>query len=285
MKFLYKTNWTETVSIKERLAFIDEIDDLPSMPSVVLPLMSRLNNPYVSVSEIEKLINMDPGLVSYILKLTNSLLFGLLEEVYSISRAIILLGMSNLRSIVTSYTIRLLCRVIRHSDVQEYLWNHSLSVGVIAKVISEKVYGKSHPHAYVFGLLHDLGKIVLYVRDSRQFQESLEQGIVNDLDFVTAEKNIFGFSHIEAGFFMIDKLRFSRVLKDIILFHHDPEYGPAEGKMHWIIGLSNELSHNIYDNKPIELPRFLVPLELSEEELVEVIMTAQKQVEQYRELV
>lgn len=271
-------------SIKTRLAFIENIEEFPAMPSVVLNLMAKLNDPDMSVSEIEKLINMDPGLVSYILKITNSLIFGIREEVYSISRAIILLGMSNLRSMITSYSIRLLCKVIKHPDAQEYIWNHSLTVAVIAKVLSEKISREKQPHIYVFGLLHDIGKIALYVKDSSLFQDSLEKGIIKELDFVSAEKELYGFSHIEAGYFMVSKLRFSLRMKEVVLFHHNPEFSPADDKTYWIISLANELAHHIYDNKPINLQRFLRPIQLSENLFNDIIPQAQKQVEQFRAL-
>lgn len=268
-------------SIKEKLAFIDNIEEFPSMPNVVLTLMSKLNDPDTTIGELEKLINMDSGLVSYVLKLTNSLIFGLREEVFSVSRAIVLLGMSNLRSMMTSYSIRMLCKIVTNAQAQEYLWNHSLSVAVMTKVISEKVLGGDQGSAYVFGLLHDIGKIVLYMNNSKRFQLSLEQGIARGLDFVTTEKMVFGFSHIEAGYFMTRKLGFSKKMKDIILYHHDPEFAPPGDKMPWIVSLSNELAHHIYDNKNIDLRRYLQQIELTEEDFNEVVKEAQTQVEQY----
>ena len=272
------------MSIKEKLAYIEKIEEFPSMPSIVLTLMGKINNPNVTVAEIEKLINMDPALVTYILKITNSLIFGLREEVYSITRAIILLGINNLHSILTSYSIRLLCKVIRNIHAQEYIWHHSLSVAVMAKVIAEKVLGGQQPSAYVFGLLHDIGKIVLYMHHPDNFQEALEKGIRLGMDFVYTEKKVFGYTHIETGYLMVEKMRFSKRMKDIILFHHDPEFGPKGEKMHWIVSLANELAHYIDDNKPVDLRRYLNEINISEQEFQKVIQTAQEFVKQYRSI-
>lgn len=285
MKFVYKQNWAEHRTIKEQLSFIENIEEFPSLPSVVLPLLSKLNDPYVSVKEIEKLINMDPGLVSYILKLTNSLLFGLLEEVYSMARAIILIGMSNLRSLVTSYSIRVLCNTITHSDIQEYIWNHSLSTAVFSKVISERIYGvKKNASTYVFGLLHDVGKIVLYIHNPHNFQDALLRAIEKNMDFVSSEKQIFGFSHIEAGYLMIEKLRFSKQMKDVVLHHHNPEFSAKGDNNSWIVSLANDLAHNLYDNKAISMDKYLEKFKISDEALVDLIRVGQSQVEQYRSL-
>lgn len=270
------------MNIKEKLAYIDKIDEFPSMPSVVLNLMAKMNDPEITVPEIEKYIDMDPALVSYILKITNSLIFGLREEVYSIRRAVTLIGMSNLKSLLTAYSIRLLCKTITHVDAQQYIWEHSLAVGVLSRVIALKVFKKEQPQAYVLGLLHDIGKIVLYLKDSGRFLKSLELGIARNMDFVSAEKNLFEYSHIEAGFFMTGKLGFSRKMKDIILFHHDPEFCPADEVLPWVISLANELAHHLYDNKNIDIRRYLERIDLSEEEFKDVVQVAQQQVQQYQ---
>jgi putative nucleotidyltransferase with HDIG domain len=272
------------MSIKEKLAYIESIDEFPSMPSVVLNLMANLNDPEITVSEIERYIDLDPALVSYILKITNSLIFGLREEVYSIRRAVTLIGMSNLKSLLTSYSIRLLCKTITHPDAQQYIWEHSVAVAVLARAIALKIYRKEHAQAYVFGLLHDIGKIVLYLKSGDRFMKSLEAGIARNMDFVTAEKRFFDYSHIETGYFMTGRLGFSKKLKDIILFHHDPEFSPAEEIMPWIVSLSNELAHHLFDNKNIDIRRYLDRINLSQEDFKDVVQVAQTQIQQYQSI-
>ncbi len=273
------------MSLKEKLAYIDNIEEFPSMPSVVLNLMAKLNDPEMSAADVEKFVNMDPGLVSYLLRITNSLIFGLREEVYSVKRAVALIGMTNLKQLLTSYSIRLLCKTISHPHAQHYLWMHSLAVGVLAQEISKHVFKDSPPQsAYVLGLLHDIGKIVLYMRDGKHFLKSLEVGISKNMDFVTAEKEAFSYSHIEAGYFMVGKMGFSKSMKDIILYHHDPEFGPLEDKLIWVVALANELAHLLYDNKNIDVRRYLEPIYLSKEEFAGVVETAQERVKEYQSI-
>ncbi len=272
------------MSIKEKLAFIENIEESQAMPSFVVTLLAKINNPKSTVAEIEKLIDIDPDLVSYILKLSNSLIFGLREEVKSISSAISLLGMSNLRSMLTSYSVRLLCNAIGNSHTREYIWNHSLSVAVMSKIIAEKIFKVEQPNFYEFGFFHDIGKIVLYLHNAQNFDKSMEQGILKGMDFVFTEKQEFGFSHIETGYFMVNKLGFSKKMKNIILFHHDPGFGPAGIITHWIVSFSNELVHYIEDNKSVDLQRYLVQINLPEKELEEIIPSAQNRIKHYKQL-
>lgn len=270
------------MSIKKMSVFIENIEEYQSMPSFVVTLLTKLNNPKSTVAEIEKLIALEPALVSYILKLSNSLIYGLHEEVHSISRAIELLGMSNLRCMLTSYSVRRLCSVISSSHTQEYLWHHSLSVAVMAKTIAERIYRVEQPNFYVFGFLHDIGKMVLYMYNPQNFEKSMEQGILKGMDFVYTEKQAFGFSHIEAGYLLIDKLGFSKKMKNIILYHHDPQFGPAGDIMHWIVSFANELSHYLEDNKPVDLQRYLVEISLDEKALKELIPSVQNRIKHYK---
>lgn len=270
------------MSLKEQLAFIGKIEGFPSMPPMALDLMVKMNNPDTTVDEIEKFIDTDPALVSYILKITNSLIFGLGEEAHSVGRAITLIGMANLKSLLTSYSLRLLCKTITHADAQQYLWEHSVAVAVFSRLISMKIFKSEQPQAYLLGLLHDIGKIILFMHNEKGFLQSLETGIAKNMDFVRAEKELFGFSHVEAGYFMVGKMGFSKKMKDAILFHHNPEFGPADDTYTWIVSLSNELAHHIYDNKKIDIRRYLKKINLSEDEFREVVEAAQRQVQQYQ---
>jgi len=272
----------ETMSIKEMSVFIENIEGSQSMPSFVVTLLTKINNPKSTVAEIEKLIGLDPALVSYILKLSNSLIYGLPEEVHSISRAIELLGMSNLRSMLASYSVRILCNAVSSSHTREYLWYHSLSVAVMAKTIAERIYRIEQPNFYVFGFLHDIGKMILYMYNPQNFEKSMEQGILKGMDFVYTEKQAYGFSHIEAGYLMIDKLGFSKKMKNVVLFHHDPQFGPAGDIIHWIVSFANELAHYIEDNKPVDLQRYLVEVNLDEKALQELIPSVQNRIKHYK---
>lgn len=254
------------------------------MPSVVLNLMSRLNNPDISIAEIEKYISMDPALVSYILRIVNSLIFGLREEVYSIRRGVTLIGMSNLKSLLTSYSIRMMCKSITHPEAQHYLWRHSLAVAVLSREISRAACSREEPQAYIVGLLHDVGKIVLYMREAKGFLESLEMGVARNMDFVMAEKRLYGYSHIEAGYFMMIKMGFPKMLKDVVLFHHDPEFASSDDMLVWVVSLANELAHHLYDNKNIDIRRYLEKVNLSEEQFRVVVQSAQLQVQQFQSI-
>ena len=84
---------------------------------------------------------------------------------------------------------------------------------------------------------------------------------------------------------MIDKLQFTKQMKDVVLYHHNPEYGPEADRMHWIVSLANQLAHNIYDNKMISLDVYLEHFKFSDEELADFIKKSQVEIEQYRALI
>ncbi len=268
-------------TLKERLKFIESIEDIPPMPGVVMNLLAKLEEPRVKYREVEKLISTDPALVSYLLRVTNSPLLGLRSKVINITKAVSVLGIANLKSLLIAYGVRFLYKSIKNTDVQRYLWEHSVRVGVFARVISEKVYSVVHSQVYVFGLLHDIGKIILLMLDGDKFNETLDLGVEKEIDGVEVEAKFFGFSHIEAGYFLMSKLGFPQEMKDIIMFHHNPEFCAKDNQLPWIVSFANRLSYQMENFEDEGLQWYLQKLNLSLNQLESIVIEGQEQLQQY----
>lgn len=270
------------LTLKQRLKFIDKIEDIPSMPVVVMNVVTKLNDPKVTYKELNETISLDPGLVSYILRVINSPFYGLRSEILTIPKAIAILGVNNLKSLLVAYGVRHMYKKISDQAIQEKLWKHSVSVGVLAKVISEVVYKVVHSEAYVLGLLHDIGKIVLLMFKPEKFKKSVLAGEdAEGNSSVEREYKVFGFSHIEAGFFLLSKFRFPKHMKDVVLFHHDPEFSPEGDNLIWIVSLANKLSYFIFDKVEENFAEYFEQLNLDEIQLEKIIDEGQNQIEKY----
>ncbi|MCP4216130.1 MAG: HDOD domain-containing protein, partial [bacterium] len=215
-------------TLQEKLKFIETFEGIPPMPAVVMNLLSKLDDPRVKMKEIEQIMSVDPALVSYFLRVANSPLLGLRSKVLNVSKAISVVGLARLKTMLIAYGVRFLYKTIKHPEIRDYLWEHAIHVGVLAKMINELIFKTRHKDIYVYGLLHDIGKIVLLMHAPDKFNEAMELGMDKRFDGVTAEAEHFGFSHIEAGYFLVSKLGFPEEMKEIILFHHNPEYCAKE---------------------------------------------------------
>ncbi len=272
---------SKATTLRERLKFIDSIEDIPAMPGAVMKLLDILDQDRVKFREVERLLSMDPGLVSYILRLTNSPLMGLRSQVLTIAKAISVIGITNLKSLIMAYGVRFLYKTIKRPEIQQYLWEHAIKVGVLSKVISEKIYKVVHSEIYVYGLLHDVGKIVMLLYDSDRFDESLKLELERKNEGVEIEAQMFGFSHIEAGYFLLTKLGFPKTMKDIVLFHHNPEFCAPDNQPVWIVSFANRLSYQLEDFENENLNWYIKKLDLSMKQLEHVVLEAQEQLAQY----
>lgn len=268
-------------SLKERLKFIESIEDIPAIPDTIMKLLGKLENPRVNFREVQKLIALDPALVSYILRFVNSPFLGLRNEVLSISKAVSVIGIDHLKSLLIAYGIRILYKSVKHPEIQKYLWEHAITVAVLSKVISEQVYQVVHSQIYVFGLLHDIGKIVLLMYQPDTFDECMKQGLDKQDGGVETEAGLFGFSHIEAGYFLLTRLGLPKVMKDIVLFHHNPEFCPEDNQPVWIVSFANRLSYHLEDFDNENLKWYLDKLNLSMVQLERIVLDGQEQLQKY----
>ncbi|MCX7654895.1 MAG: HDOD domain-containing protein, partial [Treponemataceae bacterium] len=139
------------------------IKNMPSLPTTVAKVLEVCNNPRTSPADLNQVISLDPVLVGRVLKLINSAYYGLGQQVTSLVRAIIMLGINTVKNLALSSAV--LRNLTSRKDFQalemDGFWRHSLCVGVAAKMIAKKrgVDPKLTEEYFAAGLLHDIGKI------------------------------------------------------------------------------------------------------------------------------
>lgn len=252
------------------LSFIDKIEELCAVPSLMMDVMNILNSPGASVYEIKEKIELDPALTAFLLRYCNFASYGLPSKVNSISRAIALLGSAYLKSILMSYFLRNIYKAAstkKHNS--NYLWKHSLYVAYYAKFLAEHL--KSDPEdAYVAGLLHDIGKMVFYFYKPEAYKDIMKKVEGEGKSFLTLENETFRYSHVETGYYLMNKWGLSDLLKDSVRYHHDFQDYPGSEKIIGLVAFANSASHCLFE-KPGILPEvFLELLGIEEEESIKI---------------
>ena len=216
----------DKAAFKEQL--YAKIDELPTIPVVVTRLLSLLENPDVSVSELTRVISSDQALSFKVLKTANSAYYGFAQEVASLDRAVALLGLNMVKSLSLSIgVLRALPKVKDRENISaQGLWQHSLAVATLAQQLSAGA-GRSvqEDHLFVTGLLHDVGKIVLLHFFTDLYVEILE-GLQSDASgtLAKAERSQIGFDHGEIGALLLQRWKFPlRVIQPIAAHHHEGE--------------------------------------------------------------
>jgi putative nucleotidyltransferase with HDIG domain len=204
---------------------VEDVRDLPMSMSETLPaVIEACDNADTSVNELTSLISADQSLVAMLLKLANSAYYGYARRIETLPEAIVLLGFSTIKSLaITATTMNLLFQSDDElSDVRHEIWSHSLGVGVAARALARK-RGNIHPEkAFVAGLLHDLGMIILSVYRKNEFMGILECAAERGVTYEEAELEVMGFSHADLGAEVAEAWSFPATHCEAIRCHHEP---------------------------------------------------------------
>lgn len=203
------------------------IGSMPSLPTTVTKVLEICNNPRTSPTDLDKVISLDPVLMGKVLKLINSAYYSLQNQVTSLVRAIIMLGVNTVKNLALSTAIldKLGDKNTFRALNMEGFWRHSLCVGVVAKIIARKrtVEATRLDEFFAAGLLHDIGKIPLNNVLSEGYVAAMGIADRERIPLYLAEKRGMDLDHTEAGGMIADAWKLDGALSDAIRFHHGYE--------------------------------------------------------------
>lgn len=209
----------------QKSTIIKRIEDLPAMPQVIARAQEIMADDLAGIKDLSEVLGMDQAMMTRILKLANSAYYGLSGRVYSLNQACVLLGQTSLKEVViTAGLSALMDKELKgYGYAAEDLWHHSLAVAISARGIARIRYPQMVQEAYVAGLVHDAGKIVLdpYVEKARSGFESF---LSDDPDrtFFEAETSVLGFNHAEIAYDICRKWHIPKIISEAIGCHHKP---------------------------------------------------------------
>ncbi len=207
---------------------IQRIKDLPTLPLIAQSIIGITEDPKSCINDLTRIISKDPSLTSRVLRLVNSAFYGFPKKIDTLSQAIVILGFNTIRSLAFSISIFDAFNKIQIETTREYfnkLWEHSIGVASCAYLISNKTNQKIKEQAYVGGLIHDIGIIILEQLFYQDFIDTLTYANTKKITFYDAEKEKIGITHSEIGGMLAEKWNFPEVLRDVIIYHHDVPIG------------------------------------------------------------
>lgn len=209
-------------------ALVGQMSRLPSIPSLYREIVEALQDPDVPMSVVGGIIGRDISMSAQILKLVNSAFFGLRRRVSSPDEAASYLGLDTLRSLVLSLNAFSQFENVKVDGFSfADLWQHSLQTGAAAKAValSEQTDRKLADEAFVSGLLHDTGKVVMAANFPDRYAEVVRIVQAEGLEPCEAENRIFGASHPDVGGYLLGLWGLPVPVVEAIAFHHHPRLG------------------------------------------------------------
>ena len=219
------------------------IDDIPPMPEVVFKAQELLSDPESSAQELAAILETDQAIATKVLKMANSVFYGMSGKVSSIKHASLVLGYRNLSEIISLAGVQksLEKKLPGYGLESEDLWRHSLSVALGSKIIASRKNPELEMVAHTAGLVHDVGKIILdpFVLEAK---ESFDSVLLQEQQtYLNAEKEILGFDHAEIAAEVCQKWKIPEVISSAIRYHHSPS-SSLEVELAFILHMADYIS-------------------------------------------
>ncbi len=201
---------------------VKKLNDIPSLPSVVYELSRVINDPMSSTKDVEAIMAQDLGMTTKVLKLANSAYYAIPGGVTSLSRAIGFIGFDTVHQLVLSASIIQALEIKGPSifDVNEF-WKHSIVVAIASEVIAKYVKHPTPADLFTVGLVHDMGKVALFLAAPEVLVEITARADKNKLSFLEIEEENKITPHTELGKLLAEKWKLPRNILVAAKYHHE----------------------------------------------------------------
>lgn len=221
---------------------IDRINGLPTLPIIVSKITDLIADPKTVAADIGKAISEDQALSSKVLKMVNSAYYGFPRKITTISQAVVILGFSAIRNLVLSASIVNLFPSDVESDFnRDDFWSHSIATGIAARAVAKRMKLPQLDDAFMGGLLHDIGKLVLDQFFHEEFEKIISIVKEKDCLFIEAEKEAFeiDMDHSRIGGILGEKWNLPVNLVQVVSMHHRPIYAKDNLKVACIVSFAD----------------------------------------------
>lgn len=213
----------------------EQLEDLPMLPSVVARMLNFGRDDDDYFEKILPLAEQDPAFALRIVRLANSTAFKARTQINGLHAAVARIGAYQVAALVTSMAVMQIF-VPTEKDARN-LWLHSIQVAIIARKLAQKYRIGNHDVAYLSGLMHDIGRFVLFDIASTEVRRIDETGWQTPQQLVDAEQQMLGIDHSELGWEICKKWMMPDHVSTVVRRHHHPNHETLQGVDHATVNM------------------------------------------------
>lgn len=216
------------------LGLIGGMSSLPSLPALYVRLTDLLGREDSDVSQIAAVVAEDMAMAAQVLKMVNSAYFRVSREFSSLEEAVAYLGIDSLRQLVLVHHLFSECSGSAICKFHlEGLWAHSLCTAKLARAICESNHQNPQmsQNAYMSGLLHDIGKLVLIRHLPEMYGQVLERCGHGHCQ-ITCEEELLGTNHANIGGYLASLWGLPHTITQVLTFHHHDMFTEANARLY-----------------------------------------------------
>ncbi len=216
---------------------LDSITDIPTLPDVVARINQLVRDPNTSAADINDVISRDMALSAKVLKLVNSPFYGFPRRITSITYAVVILGFRTIRNLAMSvFMMDLFKKGCEGFDAKAF-WRYCIGAAVASQTVAKHVEFPHGEDAFMGGLLHDVGLVIMsqYVTDD--FAKVLEKRDQLDCLLLEAEEHALDYDHTQLGGKLMERWNLPPHLVEIVRHYPDPARADADNMLVSIVHL------------------------------------------------
>ena len=241
----------KTPELKEQIKRkLTSIGTVPSIPHIISEVSALLDSERTSAADLCKIISRDQGIVTKILAVANSPLYGLPRRVSTIEFAVVIIGFEHIKNILVALSLveAFKTRNTPNWDQSAY-WTHSLLTATAAKRIADDLHYPKSGEVFTAGLLHDLGLVVYQRYLNPEFNKIIKLVDEEQMRHINAEEKVLGYTHQDVADYLLEKWNFPPYISEAILYHHKPSLTNDRKVLSSLIHLADYMTQRLDTGK------------------------------------
>jgi putative nucleotidyltransferase with HDIG domain len=227
-------------NIRKYFREVTEKYKLPPLPVVANKVLSMIEDPDLSIREICRVLSDDPALAARVLAISRSVYYAQRTPPKSLQGAIQVVGLHALRYILIAAAIQGLFTA--NNKISAKLWSHSLAVALACRLLAQRVVYQDCEQAFLTGLLHDIGEMILLHGDQQGFERLLVQAQETKRPLVEMEKEVYAFDHAFIGLTLLDSWSIDSEIGKAVLRYHENQGDAAPDELAGMLEMADYLS-------------------------------------------
>ena len=221
-------------------AILAAIGDLQALPDIALRVLHIAEGDDWNVTDLADEICRDPALTARFLRVANSAHYGARRTITSPSQALTMLGSKKVRTTLLAASVEGLLQAERSNFDDRGLWRHAFATACVSEHLAIADQSCSSEDAYIAGLLHDIGRSLMDERFTERYAGVVDRVTESGTSFRSAESQVFGFDHTEAGQLVARAWGLPDQLADTIWRHHDPGAALDDRRLSATVNVAND---------------------------------------------
>jgi HD-like signal output (HDOD) protein len=197
--------------------------NLPEIPKIVSELNEVISNPLSSAEDIANVVNKSPSLTATLLRIVNSALYGCPSKIDKVSQAVTLIGTKEIFGLAVGISVLAIFKKVPKEVTNMYSFlRHSIACGIIARILAAHKNLQHTEQLFVSGLLHDLGRVLVYTYFPDESVRILGNSYSSDKLLVEEEDDYLGCNHTDVVRYLMQHWKLPLALENNVFYHHRP---------------------------------------------------------------